>query len=56
MLTRLWWYFSFIKKKNVVKVGSPLTKLSGSAHDDCASREDFDQPIGQSDQPASLLI
>ena len=55
MLTRLCGT-SHLLKENVVKVVSPLAKLSGSAHDDCASREDFDQPIGQSDQSASLFI
>ena len=37
MVARLWWYldplsFHQLKKKNVFKVGSPLTKLSGYVH------------------------
>ena len=36
MLARIWWYldplFPHQLRKNVAKVGPPLTKLSGSAH------------------------
>ena len=37
MLVRLWWYLDPLSyyqiKKNIVKVGPPLKKLSGSAHE-----------------------
>ena len=36
MMARLWWYLDYLislkKKKKHVKVGPPLTKLSGSVH------------------------
>ena len=44
MMARLKWYLDpptpHQLKKNVVKVGPPLTKFSGSAHVDCPDAQD----------------